>query len=243
MKIQFVEPGVLEKIKGSLPVWAEKFRQDSSAWMLLELGSSYLIDSGYKDVPDFVLDTSSLRPEQTDAENVKRFYRKFRFLSSEDVTQETLWAGLTLGPFWNYVKYRCGLKDNCTPSNIRQHFFFADGPRRSLLSNSLARLWWIGRFTYDSKRADPWELSKFVCENPGCMTPVFDGDLYKNHTLIRAFLSAVYSARSRGIRLGDNKIAELVRYLKLLGGISILDSLSEEIIFDKVSARVKELTS
>lgn len=241
MKIQYIEQDVLDQIKTNLPAWAENFKKDSSDWMLEVLGCSLFQDSEYKDVPDFSLLDSEPDPQQTDSENVKRFYRRLRFISQEDAVQEQLWAALCLGPFWNYVKYRCGLKENCTPSNIRQHFFFAEGPRRSLLSNSLARLWWIGRLTYDSKRQDPWELTKFVCDNSGCLTRIFEGDLYKNHSLIRAFLSAIFSVWARGVSLPDDKADALVEYLNLLGGITILDRLSEKIIFEKVSAKTKEL--
>lgn len=165
MKLQFVSYDNLDAIKSNLAVWVDQFKADSSDWLSAELGTPLLTDTKFSDAPDFVLDMSEEKPFMTEAENAKRIYGNLQFLSDSQASDERLWAGLCFGPFWKYVKYRWEIDKKCTVSNVQQHFMFGFGARRSLTRNAIARLWWIGRLTYDESRTDPWELTKFVCEN------------------------------------------------------------------------------
>ena len=165
MKLQFVSYDNIDIIKSNLKSWVDNFKQDSSDWLQDELGNALFSDTKFAEIPDFSLDMSADKPFLTEAENVKRIYGNLRFLSDSQASDERLWAGLCLGPFWDYVKYRWDINKKCTVGNVQQHFFFGFGARRSLTRNALSRLWWIGRLTYDEKRSDPWELTKFVCES------------------------------------------------------------------------------
>lgn len=162
MKLQFVSYDNIDIIKSNLENWVDNFKQDSSDWLQEEFGNALFSDTKFAEIPDFSLDMTEDKPFLTEAENVKRIYGNLRFLSDSQASDERLWAGLCLGLFWDYVKYRWNINEKCTVSNVKQHFFFGFGARRSLTRNALSRLWWIGRLTYDDKRSDPWELTKFV---------------------------------------------------------------------------------
>lgn len=243
MKLQFVSHDNLDAIKSNLPSWTENFKLDSSAWMEAELGNSPFSDTKFPDIQDFSLDTSADKPFMTEAENVKHVYGKLNFLSDSQASDERLWAGLCLGPCWKYVKYRWEIDKKCTVSNIQQHFFFGFGARRSLTRNAIARLWWIGRLTYDEKRNDPWELTKFVCESSDYIMHILERNTSNNPAIIRAFLSATIEARKNGLQVDTNTVGDLSKYLNLLGGIYILDCLPEEKIYDKIYSKAAEITS
>lgn len=234
MKLQFVSYDNLDTIKSNLSHWTDNFKLDSSAWLDAELGNTLFIDTKFADVKDFTLDTSEDKPFMTEAENVKRVYGNLNFLSDSQASDERLWAGLCLGPFWKYVKYRWEIDKKCTVSNIQQHFLFGFGARRSLTRNALSRLWWIGRLTYDEKRTDPWELTKLVCESSDYIMHILERNTSNNLTIIRAFLSAIIAARNNGLQIDTNIVGELAKYLNLLGGIYILDCLPEDRIKDKI---------
>ena len=181
------------------------------------------------------------KPFLTEAENVKRIYGHFRFLSDSQASDERLWAGLCLGPFWNYVKYRWDIDKKCTVGNVQQHFLFGFGARRSLTRNALSRLWWIGRLTYDEKRSDPWELTKFVCESSDYIMHILERNTSNNPAIIRPFLGAIIEAKAQGLPIDTNIVGELAKYLNLLGGIYILDCLPEQRIYDKILAKANEI--
>ena len=241
MKLQFVSYDNIDAIKSNLPVWVNQFKEDSSDWLNTELGNALLSDTKFAEAPDFALDMSEEKPFMTEAENVKRVYGNLRFLSDSQASDERLWAGLCFGPFWKYVKYRWEIDKKCTVSNVQQHFMFGFGARRSLTRNAISRLWWIGRLTYDETRTDPWELTKFVCENADYIMHILERNTSNNPTIIRSFLSAIIDARKNGLQIDTNIVGDLAKYLNLLGGIYILDCLPEKKIYDKIYAKAVEI--
>ena len=244
MKLQFVSYDNIDLIKTNLPHIVEKFKLDSSDWINDELGITLLSDTKFKESSDFTLDMSEDKPFFTEAENAKRIYSNLNFLSDSQASDERLWAGLCFGPFWMYVKYRWDIDKKCTTSNIVQHFMFGFGARRSLTRNAISRLWWIGRLTYDETRInDPWELTRFVCENTDNIMHTLERNTSNNPKIIRPFLSAIIDARKNGIPINTDTVGELSKYLNLLGGIYILDCLPEKKIYDKIYQKSQELNS
>lgn len=243
MKLQFVSYDNLDTIRSNLPHWLDKFKLDSSAGLASEIDGPLFLNTKYGEIPDFTLDMSQDKPFLTEATNVERVYGNLKFLSESQASDERLWAGLCLGPFWNYVRYRWEIDKKCTASNIEQHFMFGFGARRSLTRNAMSRLWWIGRLTYDESRTDPWELTKFVCESSDYIMHILERNTSNNPAIIRAFLTAVLDARKDGLQIDTNTVGELAKYLNLLGGIYILDCLPEKKIHDKIYAKAQEITN
>lgn len=243
MKLQFVSYDNIDEIKSNLPVWSPRFREGSSDWLAEELERPLFTDSKFAEIEDFSLDMSAEKVFQTDAENAKRIYEKLRFLSESQASDERLWAGLCLGPFWHYAQYRWNVAVKCSARHIKQHFFFGFSARRSLTRNAVARLWWIGKLTYDEGRSDPWELTKFVCENADYIMHILERNTSNNPLIIRGFLSAVLDARRKGMQMDTNIVGELAKYLNLLGGIYILDCLPEQKIYDKIYEKAEELNN
>lgn len=242
MKLQFVSYDNLDAIRANLPHWLENFKLDSSDWLAKEFDGPVFFDTKYADIPDFTLDMSQEEPFLTEATNVERIYGNLMFLSESQASDERLWAGLCFGPFWNYVRYRWKIDKKCTVSNIEQHFMFGYGARRSLTRNAISRLWWIGKLTYDDSRADPWELTKFVCESGDYIMHILERNTSNNPVIIRAFLDAVLEARSKGMKIDTNTVGDLAKYLNLLGGIYILDCLPAKKIHEKILAKAEEIS-
>ncbi len=241
MKLQFVSFDNLDAIKANLSSWTDNFKQNSSSWLTEELDNSLFLDTKYGDIPDFTLDMSSDKPFLTEAKNVRRVYDNLKFLSNSQASDERLWAGLCLGPFWQYVQYRWDIKKKATPENIMQHFFFGFGARRSLTRNALSRLWWIGRLTYDDSRTNSYELTEFVCENSDYIMHILERNTSNNPMIIRAFLGALLDARNEGLNINTDTVGELAKYLNLLGGIYILDCLPQEKIYAKTLDKAREI--
>ena len=242
MKLNLVTFENLSKIKTNLDDLAECFRSDSSQKLEEKLGGRLFTSTRFDHVNNFELDTSAEKPFLTDAENVRKVFWNLRFLTVTQASDERLWAALCLGPFWHYVKYRWNIDNNCVPSNIKQHFMFGYGTRRSLTRNALSRLWWIGRLTYDEERSDKWELTNFVCESSANVMHILERNTSNNPAIIRPFLSAVIEARKKGFLINTNIVGELSKYLNLLGGTYILDCLTEKKIHDKIFDKARELS-
>ena len=241
MRLKLIGYDELDVVKSNLAYWRLNFKQDSAAWLENEFGTGLFTDARRAEVPDFTLDMSAYDSPVTEAENVRRVYGNLRTLSDVDAADERLWAGLCLGVFWSYVKYRRDIDRKCTVQAIRQSFFFGKNPRRSLLRNALSRLSWIGRLTYDETRRDPWELTRFICEEQKYITYVLERNLSHNPAIIRPFLDAIIAAQAEGLPVDTRLVGALSKYLNLLGGTYILDCMPEERIYEKTLARAREL--
>lgn len=195
------------------------------------------LDTKYS-INTFELDVSSERPQLTDFENVKRVYENLKCISNSDASDERLWAWLCIDQFIDYVQYRWGINGNHTSSDIRNHFFFSYGFRRSYTRNALARLWWIGRLTYDENRSDPYELTEFVCKNQDIIQHILERSVSNNLELIKPLIQAIMDQRNKGIVVNTNDIADLMKYYNLLGSTYVLDYQSEEWLYDRIIVRI-----
>ena len=227
-------------IKSNLESLYKKFELPDAKWISEYFGYSPFVQTKYS-VDDFSLDTSQEKPFLTEFENVRRIYNRLKFLYSSQASDERFWSALCLNHFWEYTQYRWDILSNCTKNNVEQHFFFGFGARRSLTRNAISRLWWIGRLTYDSSRKDPYELTRFVCENADYIMHILERNTSNNLTITKTFISALFTARQEGLMINTNTVGDLSKYLNLLGGTYILDCLPEKWIHDKILGKIKEL--
>lgn len=244
MKVQFVSQKALDLIKISIPSWTEHFKENSSDWLTDELKDvldTPIFRSTAYNMPDLNLDVSDEKPLRTDAENVRRVYGSLQNLSPSDASDERLWAGLCLGPCWNYVKYRWDIDSKCTASNIEQHFFFAYTIRRSLMRNAVSRLWWIGKLTYEEGKSDPWEQTEFVCRNSDYIMHILERNTSNNPAVLHPFISALMDAEKDGACINTDTVGYLSKHLNILGGTYILDCLPEQTIHDKIYAEAMKI--
>ncbi len=209
-----------------------------NSWVREICGKNPFIDTKYSDLPDIEFDMSSDKPIETDFENVKRVYEALRFLSDSNASEERLWASLCLGIGYSYVRYRWPTQ---SPENVIQHYYFGFGNRRSLTRNAIARLWWIGRLTYDKNREDPYELTRFVCSNADYIMHFIERNTSNNICVLRPFIEAIIDAQEKGYNINTDDAGELSKYLNQLGGMYILDFMSEEWIKAKISKRIETI--
>lgn len=238
MKIMFLEEDSLLGLKSNLKQITDNFALPDNSWVEEFFGRSPFRDSKFI-VDDFTLDMSQDRPFLTEFENVQRMYNRLNFLTDSQASEERLWAGLCLTSFWRYTQYRWDITTKCTENDVKQHFFFGFGARRSLTRNAASRLWWIGRLTYDDTRDDRYELTRFICENSDYIMHVLERNTSNNPLIIRPFLSAVIAARNEGVPINTNTVGDLSKYLNMLGGTYLLDCLPEQVIYDKIIKKAR----
>ena len=212
MKLQYIKEDDLIALKANLGDLAAKFEGPNDWIPVFFDGRSPFKDTKYE-IEDFTLDMSQADPFLTEYENVRRVYTRLKFLPDSQASDERLWAGLCLGQFYDYVKYRWKIDGRSSKSNIEQHFMFGFGARRSLTRNAMARLWWIGRLTYDNDRE--YELTQFVCENADNVMHILERNTSNNPLIIKPFISAIVDIRKEGKTLNTDAIGELSKYLNL----------------------------
>src|SRR3989344_6021738 len=183
---------------------------------------------------------SQNNPNETDYENIKRFYTAFKKLKDSQATEERLWAGLCHSNyFWDYLKYRWDCKDETQV--LARYFFSSEDGRRPIFYNGLARLWGDGRMTYDENAKDPFELTKYICENlttKGYLTMTFA--FSHNQRICKTYLRTMMDFEKRN-KLTVEEYEKSRRYVNLLGGKVLLDSLSDEELTKKINDYLDKL--
>ncbi|MDO4467776.1 MAG: DUF6339 family protein [Bacillota bacterium] len=173
----------------------------------------------------------------TDAENVQRVYGHMKHLTDSQASDERIWVAFTLGYFLNYMKYRWKTDDD---KDMLNKYFFNYSSQRSLFRNGIARLWWIGRVTYDENRDDQYELTKFICGDQDFIETICGRNIFNNPMVMKATITAMYDANKKGHTMNRELVREIGKYVNLLGGTYIIDFLDYEVIYKKVENYINE---
>lgn len=241
MKLQILDIDCLALLrdKACIDATLNKYiSHKNNNWLEDVCDKNPFIDTKYVDLPDIVFDMSAEKPEDTDFENVKRVYGALKFLSDSNASEERLWAAMCLGPGYQYVQYRWPVK---TSENVLQHFYYGYGKRRSLTRNAIARLWWIGRLTYDKDRKDPYELTRYVCSAADYIMHFIERNTSNNLHVLRPAIEAILEAKEKGYDINTDDAGTLSKYLNILGGMYILDAMPEEWIKNKITNKIVEI--
>lgn len=107
-----------------------------------------------------------------------------------------------------------------------------------MFRNTLSRLWWLGRLTYDETRKDPFELTRYWEEDFSTkMLILFSNNYMANPELTKGLVSALIDLESRGLPSGMSRrdvYYQASQYMNVYGGIHILDYYSAEEIKEKI---------
>ena len=239
MRIKFIaEEGLIAAKSNYSEIFRQILKKKSTDLPTL-LGDATAIKDSSIEVEEFSFDMSQDRPSTTDVENIRRVYNHMKGMSESQASDERIWVAFTLYQGLDYMRYRW-MPDNADDKFDR--FFFKNAKvgysKRPLFRNGIARLWWIGYHTYDSKRANPYELTEFICKDQDYINNLLDIGFASNPTISRAVIGAVYDAEKSGVTVNRDLVRSVSQYVNLLGGIYILDCLSFDEIYDKVKRKI-----
>lgn len=203
------------------------------------VGNTNLLKNTAFEIPDFQLDVSQPKGNEslTDFENIKRVYNNMNMLSDSQASDERIWAAYSLSVFIDYMKYRWPAQG---VADINNRYLFGYSIQRSLFRNGIARLWWIGRTTYDRTRDDPYELTGYICRNQDYIESICGRNVFNNSKVVCAVISALIDAESQGISVDRNVVRELGKYMNLLAGTYLLDMLSKDDIYAKAMSKLMQ---
>ena len=171
-------------------------------------------------------------------------------LTDTQATDERLWAGMCHCDFWSFLHERWGMsnKNMIDRNNTESRYFFSkqQNKKRSLITNSLSRLWWVGRMTYDENRKDPFELTKYLSMSgliTSAILPLFSNNYISNKEIFVGLITALQTLENEGYDTSNRKqmMVEATKYLNVLGGTYILDYFTSEEIEERVIKYMKSL--
>lgn len=237
MKIKYITEDDLNAIKENLPGVLKNVVMRRENTIGEYLNRDNVLKEAKYEIEDFVLDCSQPRGKEslTDIENIQRVYNHMKFLTDSQASDERIWVAYTLSEFLDYMRYRWEAK---TVSDLENRYMFGYSIQRSLFRNGIARLWWLGRFTYDVNRDDPYEMTKFLCKDQDYIENICGRNIFNNPDVAFATISALSDAEKSGMVINRDTVRNVGKYVNLLAGTYLLDALSRETIYQKVCKRI-----
>lgn len=254
MKVRYLSERALNTLKSSLDAYLPYFAEETNASLIAKLKEDLETDEIFRDTNYVFPDEELSSSKESDAElgSIKAVYGVMKDLPSAVAMDERLWAGIAIDLGWKYVRERWDIqsmfaqKDKSLKNKIHEHFFFMHNPRRSFTRNAISRLWWLGSLTYDEKNLeDPYRRTRVVTADLGYVVDLLERNFSNNRRISSEFVDAVEAAREKvkaeGKVILRPELRILCKYLNMLGGVYILDSMPEGKIYQKIYDKALEI--
>lgn len=250
MKIHFLKEDALIALKANVDANLGNYRKPTNEWIYDYFqGEDPFMEANFE-CEDFQLLISPKIDDisSTDVQNVRILYSALKNLTETQATDERLWAGLCHYDLWDYLSKRWKMEeDKITSQLVLSRYFISNafGRKRGLTVNTLSKLWWIGRLTYDQNRSDPFELLKyFETEFSTKLLLMLSNNFMSNFEITSGLLEALMYLESIGYELKQKQnprssgkketYLKATAYLNVFGGTHILDYFTKDEIKSKI---------
>lgn len=242
MKLKvFTEVG-LELLEHNIDANIKHYQKATNQWIYDFFGDEEYIKEFHTEIPDFELKIDKKDASNADIENVKTIYTNLKFLTNEQASDNRFWTGLTHLNFWKFMYDRWEVKEKGqTLKNIKGRYFInmANSHRRSLIVNTISKYWWIGRKLYDESLEEPFYFLKYFESDYSTKSHNLLSSSYANNDEIIKYtvesLIELEEEIERGLTRAEFR--NIMRYLNILGGISVLDYFSKDELKDRIKVR------
>lgn len=189
MKLYFLSRDSLKTLSETFEENIDNYSLPDNQWIYECFGNTSPFIEFKKEVPAFKLKINPDKPEETDADNSIILYKSLKGLNVLQASDERLWVGLTHGIFYEYMHHRWSSQAKISKTNTYARYFFAHGKKRSLIINSISRLWWMGKYTYDDSFENPFELIDYFRSDFGTKSLyLFSSNFSSNEKIRKALL-------------------------------------------------------
>jgi hypothetical protein len=215
-------------------------------WALRGQGKQATTGTGV--VPTASLELKLPTTEETyDLENAVQLHRAFPMLSRTQACDQGFWARLCHVECWEYMRSRWDAakkKKNQRERYVVERFFVPRAQSRCLMRNGIARLWWAAYLTYDpTNTKNPYELTAILLRQLDITKNLLERSYGRSDTILRCVLR--FLAKHKDDLLVSGNVARkrcrvIFRQLNSLGGVGLLDSMTDKAIEDYLLQELKD---
>jgi len=166
-----------------------------------------------------------------DAENVRRIFQWLNHLTPVQASDPRLWVYLAHGPYADYTAARWPVDaDTNVSDRIRDRYFLEGEGLASLVRNSVARLWWFGYLTRDSKQADPFELADVLLSLQDIQVAFLERAIGRSPRILHGALRLwkKLTVERGNVPKQGTIVQKWAKLIRLHGGVVLLDALPEQ---------------
>lgn len=198
--------------------------------------STTCIDSGYE-IPEDLHERLKLptADDNYDIANAIILHKALSHLSRREASDPMLWARLCHVELWKYMRRRFDIARVASAKKtqvIWSRYFVMRNNSRALMRNGLARLWWAGRLTCDSSATGNarYLLTEVLLKRLDITKNLLERSYGRSPKVLRAVLRFIHAKKADLLAPGNicrRRSRVLFRRLNELGGVALLDELSE----------------
>lgn len=194
---------------------------DATGLDFLKIQTKYQIDD------DLILGVES----KDDCQNSIEIFKQLSNLDKVQANDKRLWVALTHTIFYNYSWRRWDIAaERTSDDKIIDRLHFEGAGIDSRMGNSISRLWWTAKVTYDNKRSDEFELTRLIWEKQDIQVALMERSFSTYPNIVQGFLEFFEQNR----HLKEDELRALIRGLNAIGGVKVLPLLLKEEVIDEI---------
>ena len=244
--IKYMTDEALATLKANTDAVTEKLIDNpkSSAWLKSFFPGTLWVTKKYEIEEFFLKVPKDDKDRETDIHNSILLYERLHHLPLYVLTDERFWCWMNFEMGYEVaLKYMPVKKGS---SVFKDHWLLTQGKRRGLFFGVLSRCYFRVALSVDETLADPYELTKFVIENPLRFRELTWRSFSSEKMIVLGALKAEKRIKEEYPQMEENTkhFAEIAKLLSKLGSVMLLDCMTEkdieEYVYKKYKVMVEE---
>ncbi len=241
--IKYMTDEALETLKANTSVVTECLieNQTSSTWFSEFVPSELYVTKKYE-IEEFTLRVpKDEKDRETDIYNSILLYERLHHLPLYVLTDERFWCWMNFEMGYEVALKYMPVKKNS--SVFKDHWLLTQGKRRGLFFGVLSRCYFRVALSVDNTLDDPYELTKFVIENPLRFRELTWRSFSSEKMIVLGSLKAEKRIQAEYPHVEENTkhFAEIAKHISKLGSVMLLDCMTEKDIEEYVYKKYKEM--
>lgn len=242
INIKYMSDEVVETIKGNIKKYTDIIldNPDKNDWILNEFKQPFVLKK--QTIPDFEfkIDENIDKRELSHLNSII-LHQSLKDLPPYVLSDERFWAWINFEKGYSLCNLLLPLKSNS--SRLKNHYFFGSGSvRRGMFFGAISRLFFRALLTHDPSSADPYELTKYVHQNPQRFRNLSWRTYSNNKDLVKKILRIQYKLEYLyKERVNNNIYEEIAKYISQIGSMTYVELLSEKDLETLITQRVEKI--
>ena len=241
--IKYMTDEALETLKANTSVITERLTENqTSSTRLSKFVPSELYVTKKYEIEEFTLRVpKDEKDRETDIYNSILLYERLHHLPLYVLTDERFWCWMNFEMGYEVALKYMPVKKNS--SVFKDHWLLTQGKRRGLFFGVLSRCYFRVALSVDNTLDDPYELTKFVIENPLRFRELTWQSFSSEKMIVLGSLKAEKRIQAQYPHVEENTkhFAEIAKHLSKLGSVMLLDCMTEKDIEEYVYKKYKEM--
>jgi hypothetical protein len=242
INIKYMSDEVLETIKENPEKYSSIMldNPDSNDWLINEFKNPFVEKKLTIADFDFYVDDKENKKDLSFVNSVL-IHKVLKNLPPYVLSDEHFWAWINFDK--GYTLSQILMPPNKNSSRLKNHYFFgAGGIRRGMFFGVISRLFFRAHLTFDAQNEDPYELTKYVNENPLRFRNLTWRTYSNSHSLVKSILKIQYKLELLYKEKMTTKIfEEIAKYVSQLGSLTYVELIEEKDLEAQIFKKVQQL--